>query len=73
MLYVALSRVGSSECLTMLVWEKCKTRSVIYNESFNYVVILIHCLSADLRMRDIEAWVCGKDYNVYACMLFPFL
>ena len=37
MLYVAMSRsrVGSPECLTMLVREERKTRNVIYNEIFN--------------------------------------
>ena len=35
MLYVALSRVGSPECLTMLVREERKTRNVVYNEIFN--------------------------------------
>ena len=31
MLYVALSRVGSPNCLTFLVGENHKTRNVIYN------------------------------------------
>ena len=35
MLYVALSRVGSPNCLTLLVGENRKTRKVIYNEIFN--------------------------------------
>ena len=35
MLYVALSRVGSPECLTMLVREERKTRNVVYNEILN--------------------------------------
>ena len=35
MLYVALSRVGSPNCLTLLVGENSKTRNVIYNEVFN--------------------------------------
>ena len=35
MLYVALSRVGSPNCLTFLVGENRKTRNVIYNEVFN--------------------------------------
>ena len=35
MLYVALSRVGSPECLTMLVREERKTRNVVYSEIFN--------------------------------------
>ena len=35
MLYVALSRVGSSNCLTLLVGENRKTHNVIYNEVFN--------------------------------------
>ena len=35
MLYVALSRVGSPNCLTLLVGENRKTRNVIYNEVFN--------------------------------------
>jgi len=34
MLYVALSRVGSPDCLTMLVREDRKTRNVVYNEVF---------------------------------------
>ena len=32
MLYVALSRVGSPKCLTLLVGENHKTHNVIYNE-----------------------------------------
>ena len=35
MLYVVLSRVGSPNCLTLLVGENCKTHNVIYNEIFN--------------------------------------
>ena len=35
MLYVALSRVGSPNCLTLLVGGNRKTRNVIYNEVFN--------------------------------------
>ena len=35
MLYVALSRVGSPNCLTLLVREDHKTRNVVYNEVFN--------------------------------------
>ena len=35
MLYVALSRVGSPNCLMLLVGENRKTRNVIYNEVFN--------------------------------------
>ena len=35
MLYVALSRVGSPNHLTLLVGENRKTRNVIYNEVFN--------------------------------------
>ena len=34
MLYVALSRVGSPECLTMLVREERKTHNVVYSEIF---------------------------------------
>ena len=34
MLYVVLSRVGSPNCLTLLVREDRKTRNVIYNEIF---------------------------------------
>ena len=34
-MYVALSRVGSPECLTMLVREEYKTRNVVYSEIFN--------------------------------------
>ena len=34
MLYVALSRVGSPECLTLLVREDRKTRNVVYSEVF---------------------------------------
>jgi len=34
MLYVALSRVGSPDCLTLLVRENCKTRNVVYSEVF---------------------------------------
>jgi len=32
MLYVALSRVGSPDCLTLLVREDRKTRNVVYSE-----------------------------------------
>ena len=35
MLYVALSRVGSPDCLTLLVREECKTRNIVYSEVFN--------------------------------------
>ena len=35
MLYVALSRVGSPNCLTLLVREGFKTRNVVYHEVFN--------------------------------------
>ena len=35
MLYVALSRVGSPSCLTLLVRENCKTCNVVYGEVFN--------------------------------------
>ena len=35
MLYVALSRVGSPNCLTLLVGENHKTRNAIYTEVFN--------------------------------------
>ena len=35
MLYVALSRVGSPECLTLLVREERKTHNVVYKEIFN--------------------------------------
>ena len=35
MLYIALSRVGSPNCLTLLVREDRKTRNVVYNEVFN--------------------------------------
>ena len=35
MLYVALSRVGSPNCLTFLVWEDRKTHNVVYSEVFN--------------------------------------
>ena len=35
MLYVALSRVGSPKCLTILVREGFKTCNVVYNEAFN--------------------------------------
>ena len=35
MLYVALSRVGSPNCLTLLVRESFKTRNVVYDEVFN--------------------------------------
>ena len=34
MLYVALSRVGSPDCLTLLVRENCKIRNVVYSEVF---------------------------------------
>ena len=35
MLYVALSRVGSPNCLTLLVREGRKTCNVVYSEVFN--------------------------------------
>ena len=35
MLYVALSRVGSPNCLTLLVREDHKTRNVVYGEVYN--------------------------------------
>ena len=35
MLYVTLSRVGSLNCLTVLVKQGFKTRNVVYNEVFN--------------------------------------
>ena len=35
MLYVALSRVGSPNCLTLLVREERKTRNVVYSEVFS--------------------------------------
>ena len=34
MLYVALSRVGSLNCLTLLVREDCNTCNVAYSEVF---------------------------------------
>ena len=34
MLYVTLSRVGSPDCLTLLVREDRKTRNVVYTEVF---------------------------------------
>ena len=36
MLYVALSRVGSPDCLTLLVREDCKTRNVVYIAKFSF-------------------------------------
>ena len=58
MLYAELSRVGSPECLTMLVREECKTHNDIYNEIFNWLYFFaLHCLSADLcvilRVRSV--------------------
>ena len=48
MLYVALSRVGSPECLTMLVREERKARNVVYSEILNYlccyIVYLLICV-----------------------------
>ena len=35
MLYVALSRVGSPDCLALLVKEECKIRNIVYSEVFN--------------------------------------
>ena len=35
MLYAALSRVGSPNCLSLLVGEGFKTRNVVYHEVFN--------------------------------------
>ena len=34
MLYVALSRVGSPDCLTLLIREDCKTRNIVYSQVF---------------------------------------
>jgi len=55
MLYAALSRVGSPECLTKLVREECKTHNDIYNEILYFFAL--HCLSADLcvilRVRSV--------------------
>ena len=34
MLYVALSRVGSPDCLTLLVREDCNTRNVVHSEVY---------------------------------------
>ena len=55
MLCVALSRVGSPNCLTLLVGENHKTCDVIYNEVF----IVVLYMAMVLR-------VCGKEFNV--CM-----
>ena len=41
MLYVALSRVVSPECLTMLIREERKTRNVVYSEIFNYSIYAV--------------------------------
>ena len=35
MFHVALSRVGSPNCLTLLVRKNFKTRNVVYHEVFN--------------------------------------
>ena len=35
MLYLTLSRVGSPNCLMLLVRESFKIRNVVYNEVFN--------------------------------------
>ena len=43
MFYVALSRVGSSDCLTLSVIEDCKTRNVVYSEVFVYYPSTTHC------------------------------
>ena len=40
MLYVALSRVGSPKCLTMLVREERKTRNVFYSEIFSVTLFI---------------------------------
>ena len=48
MLYVALSKVGSLECLKMLVREERKTHNVVFSEIFNWlcccIVYLLICV-----------------------------
>ena len=57
MLYVALSRVGSPNCLTLLVREGLKTH--VYNE------VLIKCMYCFAALCTV-LWVNGKILNVCA-------
>ena len=45
MLYVALSRAGSPNCLTLLVREGFRMGNVVYHEVFNQMYILFICYS----------------------------
>ena len=45
MLYVALSRAGSPNCLTLLVREDFRMGNVVYHEVFNQMYILFICCS----------------------------
>ena len=57
MLYVALSRVGSPNCLTLLV-----KHAMLF--IMRFLIKCIYCLSAALCTL---LWVYGKNFN--ACML----
>ena len=57
MLYVALPRVGSPNCLTLLVREGFKTRNVVYNE---VLIKSMYCFAALCTVL----WVIGKILNV---------
>ena len=57
MLYVALSRVGSPNCLTLLVRKSLKTHNVVYKE------VLIKCMYYFAALCTV-LWVNGKILNV---------
>ena len=56
MLYVALSRVGSPNCLTFLVREGFKTYNIVYNE------VLIKCMYCFAALCTV-LWVNGQILN----------
>ena len=62
MLYVALSRVGSPNCLTLLVREGFKTHNVVYNE------VLIKCMYCFAALCTV-LWVNGRILNVCAFII----
>jgi len=57
-LYVALSRVGSPNCLSLLVREDCKTRNVVHSK--------VYCLGSSstylMQLLLLVLWVssCGS-------------
>ena len=60
LLYVAVSRVSSPYCLTLLVREGLKTHNVVYNE------VLIKCMYCFAALCTV-LWVNGKILN--ACVI----